>query len=162
MDNTKLANDIATRCYAKFLAQHYDNDPENGIFDIENAIYDAALAAAEAKDKEFAGEAKMTLAAKYASNASKSLKSQLLEAVEAKLKKMEEGWTFSFTIGWFNSGYENVLKTQEPSNLCPMDAITHEGSHEEINSIMKAEGFKAIEDYGGYHHRARTTYVLER
>lgn len=53
MDNTKRADAIASECYKKYLSGAYDNDPNNGIFAIENAIYDAALQMAEAKDKEY-------------------------------------------------------------------------------------------------------------
>ena len=149
--------------FAGSLADKYTEKLQTGeIEHTYDAIYRACLDMAEAKDNELAGEAKMTLAAKYADKASKSLRTRLLEAVEAKLSALKEGQEFSFTIGWCESGYENSLDIREPTILCPMDALTSEGSHEEINAIMKAEGFKPIEDYGGYRHRARTTYMLER
>ena len=52
MDNTAYADKIASECYKKYLSGAYDNDPGNGIFAIENAIFDAAQQMAEAKDKE--------------------------------------------------------------------------------------------------------------
>lgn len=52
MDNTAYADKIASECYKKYLSGAYENDPDNGIFAIENAIYDAALQMAEAKDNE--------------------------------------------------------------------------------------------------------------
>lgn len=52
MDNIQQADAIASECYAKYLSGAYDNDPDNGIFAIENAIFDAAQRMAEAKDKE--------------------------------------------------------------------------------------------------------------
>lgn len=101
----------------------------------------------------------MTLAEKYASKASKSLKEQLLKHVENKLQHTKDGERFIYTIGWWECGYENVLSIE----CCnPFDAMTNIGSRQEINDIMKAEGFKIIEDYGGYRHRANTNYVLEK
>lgn len=163
MDNTKLADAIATKCYAKFLAKHYDNDPENAIFDIENAISDAALSVAEAKDEEYGGgERRTTLSEKYASVGAKSLKQQLLEAVEAKLQKAKPGEPFRYSIGWYECGWLNCFDIPDhPGGR--FDALTNEGSKGEINAIMEAEGFKVIDSFGiPGSLRPNTTYVLER
>lgn len=163
MDNTTLAKAIAAKCYDKFLSGSYDNDPADGIFDVENAIYDAALTAAEAKDEEYGGgERRTTLSEKYVSVGAKSLKQQLLEAVEAKLQKAKPGEPFRYSIGWFECGCLNYLQVyNDPGRR--FDALTNEGSKGEINAIMEAEGFKVIDSFGiPGSLRPNTTYVLER
>ena len=162
-DSFEKYNTMDNCIFAGSLADKYTEKLQTGeIESINNAIYGACLDMAEAKDNELAGETKMTLAAKYADKASKSLKSQLLEAVEAKLQKAKPGEPFLYSIGWLECGSLNYLQVYNDSHR-RFDALTNEGSKGEINAIMEAEGFKVIDSFGiPGSLRPNTTYVLER
>lgn len=148
--------------FAGSLAEKYTKQLQTGeIEPTYNAIYRACLDMAEAKDNELAEEAKMTLATKYAGKATKSLKSQLLEAVEAKLQETKPGEPFRYSIGWLECGSLNYLQVYNDGRR-RFDALTNEGSKGEINAIMEAEGFKVIDSFGiPGSLRQNTTYVLE-
>lgn len=96
----------------------------------------------------------MTIAEKYKNLKNKTIKEMVLEIVEKCAQNCKEGQGLELVCGW----WETDDKPSSTSSV--FDFMAGECYHEEINKIMREQGFSAYENYGGYRYRARTTYRL--
>ena len=96
----------------------------------------------------------MTIAEKYANLKGKTIEQMVLEIVEDCAKKCKDGESLELVCGW----WETDDKPKADSSV--FDFMAGQCYHEEINRIMKEQGFRIYENYGGYRYRARTTYRL--
>ena len=98
----------------------------------------------------------MTIAEKYPELKGKSIKDMVLEIVTniANNWKSDEG--LEIVCGWWET--ESKPKANDSQWF---DFMAGECYHDEINDLMKEQGFRVYEDFGGFRHRARTTYRLE-
>lgn len=78
-----------------------------------------------------------------------------LEIVEKIASEWKSDSTLEIVCGWWDA----ESKPKADSNV--FDFMAGECYHNEINKVMKEQGFMAYEDYGGFRRRARTTYRLE-
>lgn len=116
---------------------------------------------------------------KYKELETQSIKDALLEDVEKVLKNWkqhvinqnpftkvnsfeelpEKERRFRYTIIWQS---DNSFLVPWHNGLTKWDyyACAGSGYKKEIDTILKAEGFKGLEDYGSHTHRPSTTYVF--
>ena len=97
----------------------------------------------------------MTIAEKYNYLKNKTIKEMVLEIVEECAQKCKDGQGLELVYGW----WETDVKP-DARNPKPFDFMAGECYHDEINKIMREQGFSVYENYGGYRYRARTTYRL--
>ena len=96
----------------------------------------------------------MTIAEKYKNLKNKTIKEMVLEIVEDYAQKCTDGQGLSLVCGWWDT--DNLPKAGSEV----FDFMAGQCYHEEINRIMREQGFSVYENYGGYRSRARTTYRL--
>ena len=97
----------------------------------------------------------MTIAEKYSNLVGKSIKEMTLEIVEKIASNWKNDGTLELVCGWWNTD------NKPSADSSVFDFMAGECYHNEINEIMKAQGFSVYENYGGFRYRARTTYRLE-
>jgi len=97
----------------------------------------------------------MTIAEKYSNLKGKSIKDMTLEIVEKIASEWKGNDALEIVCGW----WEIESKPKAESNV--FDFMAGECYHSEINKVMKEQGFRVYEDYGGIRWRPRTTYRLE-
>ena len=97
----------------------------------------------------------MTIAEKYKNLKNKSIEEMVIEIVEDCAKKCKEGQGLEICCGWWE------VESKPKADDCQgFDLMAGECYHDEINKIMREQGFKAYEDFGGIRHRPRTYYRL--
>lgn len=96
----------------------------------------------------------MTIAEKYSNLKNKTIEQMVIEIVEECAQKCKEGQGLELVCGWWETDYLPKADSQV------FDFMAGQCYHNEINRIMKAQGFHLYENYGGYRYRARTTYRL--
>lgn len=97
----------------------------------------------------------MTIAEKYKNLKNKSIEEMVIEIVENCAKKCKDGQGLEICCGWWE------VESKPKEEDCQwFDLMAGECYHDEINRIMREQGFKVYEDYGGFRHRARTYYRL--
>lgn len=94
-----------------------------------------------------------TIAEKYANLKVKSVNDVILEIVENIAKKCNGG--LEVTCGWWET---DVFPHAETSVF---DFMAGECYRQEIDKIMRQQGFSVYYSYSGFRWRARTTYRLE-
>lgn len=97
----------------------------------------------------------MTIAEKYNNLKCKSIEEMVIEIVEDCAKKCKNEQGLEICCGWWKD--ETKPKANDGQWF---DLMSGECYHEEINQIMRDQGFKIYEDYGAFRHRARTYYRL--
>lgn len=98
----------------------------------------------------------MTIAEKYSNLKAKSIKDMVLEIVEEVAKNCKTN-SLEIVCGWWET--DDLPKAEKNSQW--FDLMAGECYHNEINRVLKEQGFRAYENYGGGGWRARTTYRLE-
>lgn len=96
----------------------------------------------------------MTIAEKYKNLKNKTIKEMVLEIVEECAQKCESGKGLELVCGWW------ITDELPHKDSRVFDFMAGECYHQEINTIMKEQGFHIYENYGGFRYRARTTYRL--
>jgi len=96
----------------------------------------------------------MIIAEKYKNLKNKSIEELVLEIVENCAQKCKNGQGLEIVCGWW---LDDVLPK---ANSQVFDFMAGECYHEEINRVMREQGFHIYENYGGFRYRARTTYRL--
>ena len=96
----------------------------------------------------------MTIAEKYSNLKNKSIEEMVLEIVENCAQKCKEGKGLELVCGWWETD------DLPSANSQVFDFMAGECYHNEINRIMKEQGFHVYENYGGFRYRPRTTYRL--
>lgn len=99
----------------------------------------------------------MTIAEKYSNLKAKSIKDMVLEIVEEVAKNCKTN-SLEIVCGWWET--DDLPKAEKNSQW--FDLMAGECYHNEINRVLKEQGFRAYENYGGFRWRARTTYRLEQ
>lgn len=94
-----------------------------------------------------------TIAEKYPNLKVKSVNDVILEIVENIAKKCKGG--LEVTCGWWET---DVFPHAETSVF---DFMAGECYRQEIDKIMRQQGFSVYYSYSGFRWRARTTYRLE-
>ena len=94
-----------------------------------------------------------TIAEKFPNLKVKSLNDTVIEIIENIAKKCNSG--LEITCGWWET---DVFPHAESSVF---DFMAGNCYRQEIDKIMRQQGFSVYYSYSGFHWRARTTYRLE-
>lgn len=97
----------------------------------------------------------MTIAEKYSELKGKSIKDMVLEIVTNIANNWKSDKGLEIVCGWWE------IESKPKADSQVFDFMAGECYHEEINKVMREQGFRVYEDFGGFLHRARTTYRLE-
>lgn len=98
----------------------------------------------------------MKISEKYSELKGKSIKDMVIEIVTNIANNCKNNECLEICCGWWET--ESKPKADDSQWF---DFMAGECYHEEINNVMREQGFRAYEDFGGFRHRARTTYRLE-
>lgn len=98
----------------------------------------------------------MTIAEKYASLRGKTIREIVLEIVENIAQNYKGEGGLEIVCGW----WKDQSEPEQKKDSIWFHMMAGECYHDEINAIMRAEGFHVYEDYERFRYRARTRYRL--